>query len=100
VIISASLKRQSRSVAWSCSRRAIGLTELVELLLRDGGRAAVRPRANQYSGRQLSVALELLQPELHALERLLAIAGVEQHQRGRDVLQKDRVHLAVDVLAR
>ena len=55
-------------------------------------------RTDQHSGRQLPLALELLQPELHALERFLAIAGVEQHQRGGDIFQKDGVDLPVDRL--
>ncbi len=77
---------------------AVALAELLQFLLRKGGRAAVHPRADQHGGGQLPLALELLQPELHALERVLPIAGIEQHQRGGDVLQKDGVNLPIDVL--
>ena len=77
---------------------AVALAELIQLILRKGGSTAIHARADQHRGRKLSLALELFQPELRAFERLLPVGGVENHQRGGDVFQKDGVDLAIHVL--
>src|SRR5690349_17253462 len=75
------------------------LAELGQFLLWDSGCATINACADEKSGRQFAFAFELLQPELHTLERFLTIGGIEEHESGGDILQKDGMDLSIDMLA-